>query len=281
MSLQRRSITTFVFSRFRLDGGAMFGSAPKNIWEKKIPADQENCIPLAARSLIIRDADRLIVVDAGMGEKWTDKQRQIFGIQNTPSTAWPFAPEEVTDMILTHLHFDHAAGAVRKSADDSLVLTFPNARHYLQKSNLANARSPSPKEKASYLLDTVEPIGNSAGLHLLDGTSEIIPGIIAHQIDGHTIGQQWIEVHADTEKYFFMTDLVPTAHHLHAAFHMGYDACAATVLREKAEVLGRAADEGAILVFEHDPEVAAARIARDERTGFVVTERMTLAAGTV
>jgi glyoxylase-like metal-dependent hydrolase (beta-lactamase superfamily II) len=276
MSFEARSVTTFVFSRFRLDGGAMFGSAPKNIWEKKIGADAENCIPLAARSLIVRDGNKLVLVDAGMGEKWNDKQRQIFGIHNTPPADWPFAPQDVTDLVLTHLHFDHAAGAVSKGTDDTLSLTFPKATHYLQRSNLSNARSPSPKEKASYLPDTVEPIGNATSLHLTEGSSEIIPGIFVHQIDGHTIGQQWVEVHTAHQRYFFLTDLVPTSHHLHPAFHMGYDACAATVLKEKAVVLNRAVDENAVLVFEHDPEIAAARIRRDDRGGFTIAETISL-----
>ncbi|RMG43899.1 MAG: MBL fold metallo-hydrolase [Candidatus Dadabacteria bacterium] len=269
-------ITAHIFGYFRLDGGAMFGSVPKNIWSKSIAADEENCIRLAMRSLVIRHEGRVFLIDTGIGEKWSDKYRKIFAIDNTPADKLGFKPEQVTDLILTHLHFDHAGGVSRLNEDGTLSLVYPSARHYLQRANLENAKNPSLKERASYLKENVEPL-EQAELVLLEGTNEIYPGITVYQIDGHTRGQQMVEIRSEDQAMIFPTDLIPTSHHLPVPFHMGYDNCAETVLKEKSELLKRALDENMLIVFEHDADVEAARITVNDRGHYAVKEQVSLA----
>lgn len=275
MRLDRFEITSHVLGFFRLDGGAMFGSVPKNIWAKRIPSDEENCIPLAARSLLIRDGKRVFLVDAGLGEKWGDKQRQIFAIQNRSVNDWGFSPAEVTDLILTHLHFDHAGGVSRYDADGELELCYPDATTHLQRANWENARNPTLKERASYLKENVEVLAK-AKLNLVDGSTEIHPEIWVHRVDGHTRGQQVVEVRGTERSVFFGTDLIPTSRHLPLPFHMGYDACAETLMREKDDFLKSVLERDSLLVFQHDPDTAAGRVGRDERGQYKLEEAVTL-----
>lgn len=268
-------ISTFNFGMFRLDGGAMFGSVPKNLWSKSIPSDQDNCIPLATRCLVLRGNGRVAIIDVGMGEKWSDKQKSIYAVANTKEDSWPITREEVTDVILTHLHFDHAGGITRYSEDGSIVPTFPNARIHLQKSHWEYAHNPSLKDRASYIPENITPL-TSLSLQLHEGATEIIPKVWGHPVDGHTRGQQWIEVRGDERSILVTTDVVPTTHHIPIPYHMGYDLCAETILREKEEFLEFALKGNHILFFEHDPETEAVTIAKNEKGQFVVKEKLTL-----
>jgi glyoxylase-like metal-dependent hydrolase (beta-lactamase superfamily II) len=261
-----------VVGTFRLDGGAMFGSVPKNIWNKKIAADAENCIALATRILVIRGAGRTILLDVGLGEKWSTKPREIFAIQNRPTSDWGFNPNEVTDVILTHLHFDHAGGVSRFKSDSQseVELCFPNATHYLQRSNFENALAPSPRERASYLKENCE-ILKSAKLVLLDGDTEILPNIWGHCCNGHTVGQQWIEI-SDKENFIaYPTDLIPTVHHVSLPYTMGYDIHAALVMEEKKMLLDTVVKRNGTLIFEHDIETAMAKVAVDSKGNYTAT----------
>jgi glyoxylase-like metal-dependent hydrolase (beta-lactamase superfamily II) len=264
-------ISTFNFGMFRLDGGAMFGSVPKNLWSKSIAADLDNCIPLATRCLVLRGNDRVAIVDVGMGEKWSDKQRGIYGVRNTEEHTWPITREEVTDVILTHLHFDHAGGITRYLEDGRLVPSFPNARIHLQKSHWEYALSPSLKDKASYIAENITPL-SSMSLLLHEGPTEILPSVWAHPVDGHTKGQQWIEVRGSERSILVTTDVVPTTHHIPLPYHMGYDLCAETILREKEAFLDFAFKGNHILFFEHDPEIEAVTITKNEKGQFIVKE---------
>jgi glyoxylase-like metal-dependent hydrolase (beta-lactamase superfamily II) len=261
------NISEIIFGHFRLDGGCMFGSVPKNLWSRSIAGDQENCIHLVCRSLLIDTPGRRFLVDVGMGEKWNEKQREIYAIRNTPRNAWGFDPNSITDIVLTHLHFDHAGGISLYGDDGVARLAFPQATIHLQLANWEHAQNPSLKDRASYLTDNVLPLAQGR-LTLHSGTTEILPGLIIHRVDGHTKGQQWIEVSAGTEKLFFATDLIPTAHHVPLAYHMGYDICAETLLTEKQSFLERAMVENALVCFQHDADTVAARISRSEKGQF-------------
>lgn len=267
MKIGRYSITPVMFGSFRLDGGCMFGSVPKNLWSKSITGDAENCIPLVCRSLLLDDGARKILIDVGIGDKWSDKLKQIYGINLAPKNGVGFMPEEITDVVLTHLHFDHAGGISYRREDGSLALTYPQARVHLQKANWERAQNPSPKDRASYLPENIEPL-KDANLSLCDGSVEILPEITVHRVDGHTPGQQWIEIGSGTERIFFATDLIPTSHHIPLAYHMGYDVCADTLLGEKRIFLERAIDPGVTVCFQHDATVAFAKVHRNERGGF-------------
>jgi glyoxylase-like metal-dependent hydrolase (beta-lactamase superfamily II) len=267
MKIGRYSVKTVMFGSFRLDGGCMFGSVPKNLWSRSIASDSENCIPLVCRSLLLEDDTRKILIDVGCGDKWSDKLRQIYGIELAPKESLGFNPSEITDVVLTHLHFDHAAGISHLAPDGSLALTYPQAKVHLQVANWERAQNPTPKDRASYLPDTVEPL-KKANLSLCDGTIEILPEVTVHRVDGHTPGQQWIEVGAGPERIFFPTDLVPTSHHVPLPFHMGYDVCADTLLKEKLVFLERAIQPGVTVCFQHDATTDFAKVILNDRGTF-------------
>lgn len=272
MKFGRFDVTLHNLGFFRLDGGAMFGSVPKNLWAKRIQPDDENTIRLATRVMLIRDEKRSFLVDVGMGEKWDEKARRIFGIQNSSPDEWGFEARDVSDVILTHLHFDHAGGISRyKKGTSDVELVFSRAQVFLQESNLQNAKAPNVKERASYLPENVQCL-EEAMVSLVSGDIRIYPDIWLHQIDGHTVGQQWVEVRDGNQSLMYATDLVPTSHHLPVPFHMGYDINAGALLKEKEQFLSRAVETNSIVVFEHDPEIPAARITKDAKGHFCVRE---------
>ncbi|MCO6432133.1 MAG: MBL fold metallo-hydrolase [Deltaproteobacteria bacterium] len=271
IQLGRFQIELYNFGDFRLDGGAMFGSVPKNLWSRRIACDEDNCIRLATNSLVIADGERRFLLDVGLGDKWNEKSRKIFDISYTPLSKESAA--SITDIVLTHLHFDHAGGISHYADSGDLVLTYPKARVHLQHSNLETAQNPNPKERASYLKENVEILAG-ADVALLKGSGEIYPGISVHEVHGHTAGQQYIELQDGGESLIFPTDVIPTSHHVPLPFTMGYDICAETILREKQELLEKAVAKRSLVVFQHDTTVKAARIGKDEKGGFQITETL-------
>jgi glyoxylase-like metal-dependent hydrolase (beta-lactamase superfamily II) len=261
---------------YRLDGGAMFGTVPKNIWSRLIPADDENCIRLATRSLLVETGDRVILADVGNGDKWNEKFRRIYGIQNLFPDEAGFNPASVTDIVLSHLHFDHSGGLSRYKAGSpaDLELCYPGAKVFLQADNHEAARNPNPRERASYLEENVRAL-EQASLRLTRGSEEIYPGVWVHQNNGHTRGQQWLELKSGPESIVFPSDLIPTSHHLPLPFTMGYDMSAETLLREKADFLERALAERWIVVFVHDPDIPAGRVIIDDKGRYALGERFT------
>jgi glyoxylase-like metal-dependent hydrolase (beta-lactamase superfamily II) len=209
-----------------------------------------------------------------MGEKWNDKQRQIFAIQHLHPK---FDAESITDIVLTHMHFDHAGGISRYVAGDpsKVELTFPKARVYLQEANWKNAQNPNVREKASYLPENVNPL-KQANLELVNGSVEISKDLWVHRVDGHTVGQQWIEIKDGSQSIVYPTDLIPTAHHLPVPFNMGYDICADLILKEKEAFLSQALARNSIIAFEHDADVPAVRIKKDEKGHYAVKETVQL-----
>jgi glyoxylase-like metal-dependent hydrolase (beta-lactamase superfamily II) len=275
MQIGRFNVRSILFGRFRLDGGAMFGVVPKNIWAKRLTPDAENCIPLAARCLCIRDETRCVLVDTGFGAKWKDSQTRIYGFELTSPDKLGVAPEEVTDIILTHLHFDHAGGISYFDRAGELQLAFPDARIYLQQANFETALRPNARERASYLKENVEVL-KRARLTLLEGESEILPGVFVHRTDGHTEGHQWVEVADEHDSLFFAADLIPTAHHLPLAYHMGYDICVQKVLQEKEVFLNAALARQAVVAFQHDAHTEAVTLKAGEAGGALVSEVLSL-----
>jgi glyoxylase-like metal-dependent hydrolase (beta-lactamase superfamily II) len=241
---------------FRLDGGAMFGVVPKKIWSRLISSDADNCIKMAARSLWIKDRDKQYLIDLGMGNKWTEKQRAIYNIQDLKHE---FSEQTPTDIILTHLHLDHAGG-ISEFSSGELKLSYPNATIYIQKENYLNATTPNLRERGSYLEENVK-ILEQAKVTYLDGDSQISAQISSHQINGHTAGQQWLKVTLDHTVIAFPGDLIPTSAHIQPHYNMGYDICAKTLMQEKIAFLEAASEGGWLVIFQHDPAVIAAKIA--------------------
>ncbi len=254
----------------RLDGGAMFGIVPKNLWERRIPADDENRIPLAMRCLLLRGHGRTILIDNGLGDKYDDKFGRIFAVdQKTHNLHQSLeevgvTPEDITDVILTHLHFDHAGGSTTQGNNGELVLAFPNATHHIQRAHWAWAHE-SPREQASFLAENIEPLEASGQLNFLEGAETPFPGIRMIVVDGHTRGQQLPVISGDEGTLLYAADLLPTSAHIPLLWIMAYDVEPLETLDEKERVLDEAVDGEWMVFFEHDPEVATARIVRTNR----------------
>ncbi len=252
------TVTALSTGQFRLDGGAMFGNVPKVLWERQHPADDKNRILLELRVLLIEGHGRKILVDTGSGNQWDPKEQSIFAltVDNDPGVvsalrAKGVDPDSITDVVLTHLHFDHAGGVTRRGPNGP-VLTFPNATHHLQRSNLDTARAPNERERASYLPRNVDPLAD-ARLALADGTSEILDDIHVEVSDGHTTGLQSVRVGSGEGAVVFTADMLPTAAHVPVSWMMGYDLCPRTLMKEKRSLLERAARYRWAIVLEHDP----------------------------
>ena len=255
---------------FRLDGGAMFGVVPKPLWERRLPADDRNRIPLHMRCLLIESGSRLMLVDTGVGHKYTDKFADLFDIDHSTYTLESsleehgFDFEDVTDVVLTHLHFDHCGGAVRRDGDD-LVPTFPNAAYYVQDAHWTWANDPNPRESGSFLEENLRPLETSGQLHLLQGKMELMPDVAVRTVDGHTEAQQIVRIDGDGEVLVFAADLLPTTAHLRPAWTMSYDVRPLQTMREKEGFLRQAAREGWHVFFEHDPETAVANVREGDK----------------
>ncbi len=264
-AIGRFRLHTILDGFFGLDGGAMFGIVPKPLWEKQIPADERNRIRLALRCLLVVDGARRILIDDGIGDQWTEKETAIYAIDRTPSVdgalaAAGFSREEVSDLVLTHLHFDHAGGTTRRVPGGGIELSFPNATCHVQRRNWEWAHSPTERDAGSYLASRFERLERSGRLHLLDGEAEIVPGFRVVPSEGHTTGLQTAEITGGDETLVFCADLIPTTAHLKASWNMGYDLRPLDLLREKKALLSRAIRGGFLLFFEHDPRIAAARV---------------------
>ncbi len=247
-----------------LDGGSMFGSVPKPIWSKSHPADERNRIRLAMRCLLVEGEGRRILVDVGVGYKFSPKLADIYRVEHDTDTlersleARGLTVQDVTDVVLTHLHFDHAGGATQREGD-RLVPRLPRARYYVQRKNWENALAPNPRERASYMPENFVPLEEAGVVTFWDGPQTPWPGFELFTAEGHTRGQQLVRLHSGGETLYYVADLIPTRSHVRIPFVMGYDVCAIEIMEEKKRMLERAAAEGAWVCLEHDPEVAFAR----------------------
>ncbi len=258
---------------FKLDGGAMFGVVPKPLWSRVAPADELNRIEMTMRCLLIETDGRKILVDAGVGDKDDAKFKDIFAIdfeRNTLEkslTARGIKPDEITDLIYTHLHFDHAGGSTRLDGKDPVPL-FPNARHFVQRRQHQHALTRSERDRASYIDANYEPVNRAGLLEFVDGATEFLPGIELLVTNGHTPALQMIKISDGQTTLWYPTDLIPMSAHIPLPYIMGYDLFPLTTLEDKKRLLPRAADEKWIVVFEHDPHVKACRITKNERGQF-------------
>jgi glyoxylase-like metal-dependent hydrolase (beta-lactamase superfamily II) len=260
-----------------LDGGAMFGSVPRPLWSRMNPPDERNRIRLAMRCLLLVGHGRRVLVDVGLGDKADAKFRDIFRVEDAPTledslAGAGFGIGDVTDVVLTHLHFDHAGGATVRDGD-RLRPRVPSARYYVQRRNWDNAHAPNPRERASYLAENFDPLEQAGVLDFWDGDAKPWPGLSLVTAEGHTRGQQLVRIEGGGTIVYFVADLIPTASHVRVPYVMGYDIAAIETMTEKQALLGRAVDEGAWIALEHDPDTALAKPVR-EKHDFAWGERL-------
>ncbi len=274
---------------FRLDGGAMFGTVPKVLWSKTNPTDEQNRILMECRTLLLVSDDRKVLIDTGngsdfvakYGEKFGGKFAEMFGVDQSGTSLLSslkkqgITPDQITDVILTHLHFDHAGGATCDDGQGHIVPTFPNATYYIQQANLDTARKPNRRERASYLTPNFEPLFAHDVVKVLDGPTEVAPHIHVSISNGHTLGQQNVLVSDGKTSLFYCADLIPTSTHIKLAWVMGYDIQPVLILEEKEKILKQASENNWYLFFEHDPYVEAAQVAFDGKD-FEVKKRFQL-----
>ncbi len=262
---------------FGLDGGAMFGIIPKPLWEKTNPADEKNRIQLGVRCLLLESGSKKILIDTGMGTNWNEKFVSIYKVDQQSNNLFNslenfgVKPEEITDVILTHLHFDHTGGST-KLENDKFIPTFSNATYHTQKKHFDWAVNPSDKDRGSFIKERFLPLYDEGVLNLIDGESHFDDEIEFILINGHTFFQQMIKLSDSSNTFLFCGDLIPTASHVPIPYVMGYDIQPLVTIEEKKKYLTQAVDENWKLIFEHDPITVAATIAKTDK-GFKVKER--------
>lgn len=249
-------VEIFSDGTFKLDGGSMFGVVPKVLWERHKPADEQNRVEMDMNCLLIRDADHVIVVETGAGPKLTDRQRLIFGIDKPPALLDQLArrgvrPEDVTLVVNTHLHFDHAGGNTFLR-DGEPVATFPRASYVFQKVEWEDAMRPNERTRASYLAADFAPLEAAGKLELVEDSVELLPGLRVDRLQGHTRGTQTVRVSHGTETLFFSSDFMPDRHHLPLPWIPAFDLFPLETLEAKRLVIRRAIDERWIVGFTHD-----------------------------
>lgn len=272
-------IKSFVSGAFRLDGGAMFGVVPKTMWSTIIAPDDLNRIGMVMRLWLVRGRGKTILVDAGCGHGYGEKITKIYGFEsNYPMAeslaAFDVTPQEVTDVLVTHLHFDHGGGLANPDGDE-WRLTFPNAIHHIQKAQWQHAVDPNPRDRASYFKQRIEIIEREGRLALVDGEWEFAPGIDFLTCHGHTPGQQLPRITGDGETILFGGDLLPLLAHFPPPYVMAYDLQPVLSMEEKVRVLKQAAAGNWIVFFEHDPDTEACRVV-EQGGRFVPGESMSL-----
>lgn len=262
MSELSYKVTPVETGEFSLDGGAMFGVVPKVIWEKLIPADSKNRIPLRLRCFLIQGRDRNILIDTGIGEHWNEKTRNMFSISNerfnidSSLKKFGLTREDITEIIISHLHFDHVGGATMSTSKGKIELTFPSATYYIQSLNLNHAHAPTEKDRASFIEHTIKPLEQSGKLKKIDGFLEIYPGIEIVVTHGHTPGHQMVRIRHRSATILFTGDTIPTASHIPIPYVMAYDLEPQKTMAEKRSILSAAFEKKWILAFVHDPNRA-------------------------
>lgn len=254
---------------FRLDGGAMFGTIPKVLWERTNPADDRNRILMGLNCLLIRTPTENILVDTGLGNAYDEKFAFLYGVDKSgvdllrSLAAAGVGAADISKVILTHLHFDHAGGNCFQEESGEFRPTFPNAVYYINQGELTYAKEPDPRSKPSYLPYTWEPLERRGQIKLISGEVEVVPGVTILPAPGHTPNHQIVKMESGGLTACFLADLVPTPSHLKTHYVMGFDLDALTAMKNKERVLKQAQAENWLLIFEHSPEVKAGYLTED------------------
>jgi glyoxylase-like metal-dependent hydrolase (beta-lactamase superfamily II) len=254
---------------FKLDGGAMFGAVPKTIWNRNYPADENNLNRWAMRSMLIKMDNRLILIDTGIGDKQSEKFFSFLYLHGEDSLQKSieklgFTSDDITDVILTHLHFDHVGGAVKRDVNGNFISTFKNATYWSTKSHWEWAVNPNPREKASFLSENIFPIQQAEQLQFIEDKDLGIKGLELLVVNGHTEGQIIPVMDYKNQKVAFMADLVPSLGHLNLAYIPSYDTRPLISMQEKEDFYNKALHENIALFFQHDPQIECCTIQSHE-----------------
>ncbi len=280
MKIGQYELHSIETGRFALDGGAMFGIVPKELWSKLHPADDKNRIDMALRSLLIMDDKRKILIDTGIGTKLSKKSQKIYKLDQTDHNLetslekYDLEAKDITDVILTHLHLDHVGGATYLKGKKQ-KLTFPNASYYVQKAHHEWASNPSERDKGSFIIEELKAIEKEGKLRVIDGYAMILPNIDVIIYDGHTIGQQVIKISDGIDTLVYCGDVIPFTSHIKLPYIPSYDINPITSVEDKEKLLIRASEGDWILFFEHDPVTEAVKVEKGKK-GFTIKETIIL-----
>lgn len=272
-------VTSLTDGQFRLDGGAMFGSVPKTLWERVAPADELNRISLRINPLLIQFGGENILVESGFWDRGGEKFETIYGLERDETIfrgldGLGLTPEDIHLVINTHLHFDHAGRNLTALGEP----TFPNARYVVQAQELRDARHTHERNRASYVPQTFEPIAAAGLFDLIDGEHELRPGLSVVPLPGHTPGQQGVVLRSGGETLVYVADLIPTLAHTPLPYIMGYDLYPVSTLETRRQRLPEWFDSGALICTPHDLQTPFARLQEHPKGGFVAvpdTQRVT------
>jgi glyoxylase-like metal-dependent hydrolase (beta-lactamase superfamily II) len=255
---------------FRLDGGAMFGVVPRALWSRVAPPDEHNRIRLNMNCLFIETATERILIETGIGEKWTPKQAAMYGIERERSLNESLqaiagvAPGEITIVVNTHLHFDHAGGNTNLNDEGQAVPAFPNARYFVSCGEYEHAEAPHERDRASYLPENWRPVEQSGQLELKEADYEVVPGLRMETIAGHSRTMQCVRLTRDGHTLFGFADLVPMRAHVSFAWIMGYDLYPVETLEAKKRLLPQAVREDWLCLFYHDTDAPLCRVVEED-----------------
>ncbi len=267
---------------FKLDGGAMFGVVPKSIWNKVEPADDNNMCTWAMRCLLVEDGARRILIDTGIGNKQSEKFFSHYYLHGDNSLTLSlakigFTPADITDVLLTHLHFDHVGGAVAQDGAE-LIPFFPNARYWSNKKHFDWAANPNDREKASFLRENFIPLQTNNALNWIDTAPhdtiiDWLPNISIQNVYGHTEAMMLPHIRHQDKTIVYCADLIPSPNHVPLAYVMGYDMRPLQTMAEKNWLLEKAVEQNFILFFEHDKETQACTLTRNDKGRIVVADK--------
>lgn len=271
-------VTSVISGYFKLDGGAMFGVVPKKLWQKLNPPDADNLCTWSMRSILIETGNRKILVDTGIGNKQSEKFRKMF-YPHGNSVIDSFRemaidPREITDVFLTHFHFDHVGGALKFDENGKIIPTFPNATYWSNSIHYDWAFDPNPREEASFLRENFVPLKEQGLLQMIDVQKDDLlwmDDINIRFVNGHTMAMMLLDLPIDSNKrMWYGADLIPSRWHIRRPYVLSYDVQPLYTLDEKERLLSHLVNSGELLFFEHDPEMECAEISKDDRNRFVI-----------
>ena len=268
MKIGKYDLYSVETSEFSLDGGAMFGIIPKPVWEKKVSADELNRVNMVTRSLLLVSDEKKILIDTGNGTKWEEKYKQIYDINTDQYNIekslgkYGFSSEQITDVICTHMHFDHIGGNTKIKSGE-VVPTFPNAKYWISEENWKLANHPSQKDAGSFIEHDWKVLAENQMIEIIDGREPFIEGIDTIVTHGHTPGLLHPVVSDGSNKLFYGADIFPMVAHIPIPWVMAYDVQPVVTMEEKQKLLQKMEREDWILFFEHDPHVQACTVHKD------------------